>query len=241
MNKKKHIYNLIKKIKEQLVRIPPIRLNKKRVILLMSGILLSPLMAGVAVTLIGSQKIADQASDLPNCQVAIIPGSRVYSDGGVSAIVYDRLVIAVELYKTGKVEKLLISGDHHCSNYDEVNTIRKWVLKYGVKPEDIFLDHAGFSTYETGFRAAQIFNIKSAIFVTQRYHLPRACYIGNKSGMDCYGLAADRRGYRGMKRYLAREWVARAKDWVYVNILKPNTVYDDSRYPIESDGRCSWD
>lgn len=176
-----------------------------------------------------------------NAQVAIILGARIYSNNGVSAVVYDRLIKAVELYKEGKVKKILISGDHGQVEYDEVNTIKSWVLKYGVPEEDIFMDHAGFSTYESMYRAKAIFQIESAIVVTQRFHLARAVYLARKQGITTQGYAADRREYLHMSYNKRREFAARTKDFMLANIFKPLPTYLGKTIPITGDGRATQD
>lgn len=181
------------------------------------------------------------ADQFESAQTAIVLGARIYSENRVSDIVYDRLVKAVELYKEGKVDKILISGDHGRIEYDEVNTIKSWVLKYGVPEEDIFMDHAGFSTYESMYRARAIFQVKSAIVVTQHFHLSRAVYLAKKQGIKVQGYPADRRDYLAMSYNRRREYAARTKDFFLANIFKPLPTYLGETIPITGDGRATQD
>jgi len=168
---------------------------------------------------------------------AILPGAGVYGKHRVSAIAYDRIVKSVELYRAGKVKKILITGDHGTRYYDEVNAIRRWCIKYGVPARDIFMDHAGFSTYESIYRAKNIFRVKNAIIVTQRYHLSRALYLADRMGIHATGYPADRRGYLNIKKYSAREYLARIKDFFYINLLRPKPKFLGKEIPISGDGR----
>ena len=141
-----------------------------------------------------NQKDLDQQSP-----VAIVLGALVWPSGTMSDIFKDRVDTALELYKQGKVEKILISGDHGRKNYDEVNSAKDYLLEQGVNSEDIFMDHAGFDTYDSLYRARDVFGVKQAIIITQNFHLPRALYIGQKLGLEVTGLSADKHLYAGLK------------------------------------------
>ncbi|MBN2557354.1 MAG: YdcF family protein [Clostridia bacterium] len=173
----------------------------------------------------------------------IVFGAYVYDNGNPSPMLEDRLTTGISVYENEMAAKILLSGDHGTRGYDEVNAMKKFVLGHGTDPADIFLDHAGFSTYDTVSRAVLIFGIEKAVLSTQEYHLSRAIYIARKSGIEAYGIAADIKNYpRGeMRRYLVREWLARAKDFVYVNILKPGPVISGDPIPIDGDGRLTHD
>jgi SanA protein len=174
---------------------------------------------------------------------AIVLGARVYDDGSLSNMMEDRMLAGMELYKAGKVKKILISGDHGRKNYDEVNTIRNHLLNHGIPPEDIFMDHAGFDTYDSMFRAREVFGVKDAVIVTQRFHLPRAVYIARKLGLDASGLAADKREYRvRSKRYsFVREIPARVKAFLDVEIFHSSPKFLGEKIPITGDGRKTVD
>ncbi|MEI6705490.1 MAG: ElyC/SanA/YdcF family protein, partial [Deltaproteobacteria bacterium] len=127
---------------------------------------------------------------IPKTDAAVVLGSLVVGDS-LSPILLDRVMGGIELYKAGKVKKLLLSGDHGQTNYDEVNAMMKYAIEHGVKSEDIFLDHAGFSTYESIYRARDIFQCKSITIVTQNYHVSRALYISRQLGIDAYGFDSN--------------------------------------------------
>src|ERR1700710_1879064 len=138
-------------------------------------------------------------ADVPHAQVAIVPGALVQRNGKMSAMLADRVRQADALWKAGKVDRILVSGDHHTWAYDEPDTMRKALVRDGVKPEDIFEDHAGFDTWATMVRARSIFNIHDAVVVTQGFHMPRALYLGEEAGMHVTGMLADQHkwGYQG--------------------------------------------
>jgi vancomycin permeability regulator SanA len=178
-------------------------------------------------------------ADVPSAQTALLLGARVYSENRVSQIVYDRLVRTAELYKAGKVTKILVSGDHGRKGYDEVNTMKEWLIDFGVPAKDIFLDHAGFSTYESIYRAKEIFGVQSLIIVTQRFHLYRALYIAAAFEIESKGLAADRVRYRSAFYNQLREAAARIKDFFYARVFRPQPAYLGEKIPITGDGRLT--
>ena len=131
-----------------------------------------------------------------------------------SHMLEDRLLTAIELYKNGAAPKLLMSGDHGSEDYDEVGVMKSFAISHGVPSEDIFMDHAGFSTYESVYRAIEIFGAKKIIIVTQKYHLYRALYIAEQYEIEAVGVSADLRGYRGQIYRDLREVFARVKDFI---------------------------
>lgn len=178
--------------------------------------------------------------EAPPKQIALLLGARVYSDGSLSDILKDRALTTIELYKNGKVQKILVSGDHGKEKYDEVNTIKDFLLENGVPAEDIFLDHAGFDTYDSLYRAKSIFQVSSAIIVTQNFHLPRSVYIGKSLGLDVAGVSADRQLYINANYNEARESFARFKAFIDVTFQsKPKFL--GSPIPITGDSTLSWD
>lgn len=184
--------------------------------------------------------IAYNIGQLKKDKVAIILGAGVLSNGDMSSILFDRVVKGLELYKKNKVNKILVSGDHGRENYDEVNTVKKYLLNNGVKPEDIFLDHAGFDTYDSFYRAKNIFNIDSAIVVTQKFHIYRAIYIGNSLGIKTFGYVADRSKYPSETRNLLRENLARIKSFFEV-LFGLKSKYLGDKINIDDDGRLTLD
>jgi SanA protein len=131
----------------------------------------------------------------PERRVAIVFGARVYASGRLSAMLMDRVETAVQLYEAGKVDKLLLSGDNGSIYYNEPDAMMAYALQRGVPAEDMQPDYAGFRTYDTCYRAREVFQIDSAILVTQRFHLPRAIFTCSELGLDVIGVEADRRVY----------------------------------------------
>lgn len=129
--------------------------------------------------------------DVPESQVVLIPGAAILKNGGLSPIFKDRVNTAIELYKAGKVSKILVSGDNSTLAHNEVNPVRDYLLKKDIPDADIFLDHAGFDTYSTMYRARDIFQVSSIIISTQYFHLPRAVFIARALGITAYGISAD--------------------------------------------------
>lgn len=178
---------------------------------------------------------------LKKAQAVMILGAQVYSNGRVSDILYDRMITAFKVYESGKAEKILISGDHGQIGYDEVNTMKKYFLDWGVSPEDIYMDHAGFSTYESMYRAKEIFQINTMIISTQEFHLPRSLFLANAQGITSQGIIADRQRYLGQIKNETREFLARVKDFFMALLMKPKPKYLGDSIPINGDGRATWD
>lgn len=187
----------------------------------------------------GKAYFTDKAGAKP-AQVALVLGAYVFPDGRVSAMVEDRLLAAYDLYTTGKVDKILLTGDHGRVEYDEVNTMRRFLEAKGVPTEDIFMDHAGFDTYDSMYRARDVFAVQSAIVVTQGFHLPRAVWIARQMGLDVQGVVADRWVYDKAWYYEAREWAARVKACAEV-VSHRKPVFLGPVIPITGDGRATHD
>lgn len=164
--------------------------------------------------------------DAPVRQVAIVFGAQVRRDGMPSAVLRDRIETAVKLYKNGKVEKLLMSGDNRFVDYNEPKSMRRYALTLGVPDADIVLDYAGRRTYDTCYRAKEVFGVNSAILVTQGFHLPRALFLCKAFGIDAVGVGAD--NYYYLKRlrlyWNARELFASAQSVFDIYLWKPIPV-----------------
>lgn len=171
------------------------------------------------------------STGVPAQTVVIVPGASVLSSGQPSDILADRLLIALDIYQAGQAEKFLLSGDHGQTNYNEVETMKNFLIVRGVSESDIFLDHTGFDTFDTMFRAHKVFLLDSAIVVTQNYHLPRALYLGRAAGLEIFGVAADRQKYLKMPYFLLREYLARVKATLDV-WTKANPKYLGESIPI---------
>ena len=152
----------------------------------------------------------------------------------------DRLNQGIELYQAGAADRLLMSGDHGRAEYDEVNVMKAYAMERGIPSEHIFMDHAGFSTYESMYRARDVFEAKKVIIVTQRYHMYRALYVARALGLDAYGVTSDPWQYQGQTYRELREMAARIKDFFYV-ILKPKPTYLGDTIPVYGDGNVTND
>ncbi len=177
---------------------------------------------------------------LKKSYTVLVLGAYVYRDGTLSAVLKDRALKALELYKNKTVSKILLSGDHGKKNYDEVNHMKNFLLKRGVPASDIFMDHAGFNTYNSIVRAKKIFLTKNLIIVTQKFHLPRAIYIARKKGLNAYGYIADRRIYLNNSYNKFREFFANIKAFIHVGINK-SPKFLGPKIPITGDSKKSWD
>ena len=147
----------------------------------------------------------------------------------------DRLLTGIELYKSGAAEKIIMSGDRGRADYDEVNVMRAFALEQGVRAEDIFLDHAGFSTYDSVYRAKNIFGAENIIIVSQKYHLYRALYISEKLDVKAAGVSANLNTYGGQLKRDIREIIARDKDF-FKCIIKPGAEIMGDKIPLDGDG-----
>lgn len=165
----------------------------------------------------------------------LVLGAGVLPSGYPSNMLEDRILRSIELYEMGASDYLLVSGDHGQHHYDEVNVMKQYAVDKGVPSEDIFMDHAGFSTYESMYRAKEIFQAKKVLIVTQEYHLYRSIYIARALGMEAYGVSADMRPYRGEARRQLRELASRSKDFFQV-ILKPQPTYLGEPIPLQGSG-----
>jgi len=188
-----------------------------------------------------SKKYIVNPKDVPEAEAILVLGAYVKPNGKLCDMLEDRVAVGIDLYKNNKAKKLLFSGDHGQVNYDEVNGMKKVAEKKGVKKEDIFLDHAGFSTYESMYRAKEIFKAKKIIIVTQQYHLMRAVYIARQLGLDAYGVNSDQRNYWGIDKYKTREIAARVKDYFNVNLIKPKPKHLGDTIPVSGNGIVTHD
>lgn len=165
----------------------------------------------------------------------LVLGAGVRDGGRPSPMLEDRLLQGIELYKNGFSDRLLMSGDHGRKEYDEVNVMKQFAVDRGIASEHVFMDHAGFSTYESLYRARDIFETERIIIVTQKYHIYRALYIADKLGLEAYGVASDPRRYAGQDLRDLREIVARVKDCFTV-MIKPKPTYLGETIPISGNG-----
>lgn len=171
---------------------------------------------------VSDNKIQTSMTEIPTenpPRIAIVFGAKVWDNGELSPVLYDRVLTAVELYRAGRVKKLLMSGDNPTENYDEPTAMKKTAIELGVPDEAIVLDFAGRRTYDTCYRAKEIFAIEKAILVTQEFHQARALYLCNNLGVDSIGITANRREYEGSDYWKFREFFSVASAWFEMNFL----------------------
>lgn len=180
----------------------------------------------------------DEALDLKDVDCIIVLGCYVRPDGTPSNMLHDRLNYGCELYLDDAAPKILMSGDHGRTEYDEVNNMKDFALSKDIPSEDIFMDHAGFSTYDSMYRARDIFGCKKIIIVTQEYHLYRALYVAESLGIEAYGVASDPRKYVGQWTRDIREVAARTKDFFMVTFDADPVVLGES-IPISGNGNLT--
>lgn len=214
------------------------------IVVLVLGVLGVAAVAGVNGWVVGSVSSRmlseEQAAALQDVDCIVVLGCQVRSDGSPSHMLEDRLKRSVALYDMNASPKILMSGDHGTVEYDEVDAMKRYAVNAGVPSADVFMDHAGFSTYETVYRAKEIFGADKVIIVTQEYHLYRALYIAKQLGVDAYGVAADYRQYSGQLSRDIREVLARVKDFG-MGIFQPEPTYLGEAIPISGNGDLTHD
>ena len=220
-------------------------MKKKKALKRSLIILICLAVVGTAVMLIingvvksaGKDRIisVEDATKLEDIDCVIVLGCQVKDDGSLSGMLKDRMWRALELYEAEVAPKLLMSGDHGREDYDEVGAMKNYAVENGVPSENVFMDHAGFSTYETMYRAKEIFESDKVVIVTQEYHLYRALYIAEQLGIDAYGVSSDFHNYAGQTMRECREILARCKDWAMC-IFKPEPKYLGEAIPVSGNG-----
>jgi SanA protein len=210
--------------------------KKKKLIYLVILLLIFVLIGAPRLIMIqqARKKIFDLES-APINRVAIVFGAGLNRDGTPTTVLRDRVSIAADLYFGGKIEKILMSGDNRFISYNEPGAMKSYALNLGIPEEDIVLDYAGRRTYDTCVRAKEIFQLESAILVTQKFHLARALYICNILELDVFGVSADLRSYRDSDYWKIREIVASLVAFVQVHITKPEPVLGEPEpiFPLE--------
>lgn len=209
---------------------------KKKIIITIIIIMLIASLIPLSINfyVVGSTKkqINNEIKEEVDC--ILVLGAGIWGDKP-SPMLQDRLDTAIKLYKDGVSNKIIMTGDHGTKEYDEVNIMKDYAINQGIPSEDIFMDHAGFSTYESIYRARDIFKVKKMVIVTQEYHLYRALYIANSLGVKSYGVNSDPRKYAGQMYRELREILARNKDFIY-GIVKPKPTYLGKEIPVSGNG-----
>lgn len=219
----------------------PRTLRRVLLVVVAGGLALALLVGAVNayVLLSESGREHSRVADVPHAQAAIVLGAFVQPDGKMSSMLADRVRQGAALYRAGKVDSVLVSGDHGQWSYDEPDVMRRALEAQGVPARRIFTDHAGFNTWASMERARKIFGVRSAVVVTQDFHLPRALYLADAAGIDASGLDASLHGYGSQDLMSnAREVVARVKG-VGEAVLQPAAL-GGPPHPITGDGRKSW-
>lgn len=182
----------------------------------------------------------EEAIKLEQVDCILVLGAGVWANNTPSPMLKDRLDQGIALYQQGVSDKIIMSGDHGRTQYDEVNVMKQYAIERGIPSEHIFMDHAGFSTYESMYRARDIFQVKKMIVITQKYHMYRALYDGQGLGLAVYGVSSDPRRYAGASYREMREVLARCKDFLYI-LFKPKPTYLGETIPVSGNGNLTND
>jgi SanA protein len=197
-------------------------------------LLLIIVLVNAVVRSVSVLRIHDSVEEAPEAQAVLIPGAAVMQDGTLSPIFRDRVDTAIAVYGAGKAGKILVSGDNSTVSHNEVNPVRNYLLSKGIPDEDIFLDHAGFDTYSSMYRARDVFKVSSVIVATQSFHLPRALFIARLLGVKAYGISADR-GRIKWSNYVREVFANEKAVFDLVTLRRPKFLGDP--IPITGDGR----
>lgn len=144
----------------------------------------------------------------------VVLGASVYADGMPSDILADRLEVACDLYFAGAAPVIIVSGDNRDSHYNESDAMKDYCVSLGVPADSIFVDHDGYDTYTSMYRACNTFGASRLVVVTQAYHLYRAMATANGLGAQAWGVPADKGEYDNQLSYSLREVAARTKDFL---------------------------
>lgn len=213
----------------------------KKLLLALAGLALVVFLCVLGINIYVKSSVSEriitvkEAKDL-DADCVIVLGAGLRPDGTPTGMLEDRVKVGDELYLNHAAPKIIMSGDHGRKSYDEVNAMKKYAIGEGVPSEDIFMDHAGFETYDTIYRARDVFGAKKVVIVSQKYHLYRALYVAKKLGLDAYGVSATKRKYDNSQCIRdAREWLARVKIWGKC-IAQPEPKYLGEKIDLEGSG-----
>lgn len=215
--------------------------------LLLTGVLLclagalSVLVINAVVTSTADDYMVTNFNQLPQVDAIIVLGAYVTPSGSPSLMLKDRLDAGLEVYQAGISNRIVVTGDHGTKEYDEVNGMREYLQSQGIERDNIFMDHAGFNTYDSMYRARDVFLIKKAVIVTQEYHLYRAVYIARSLGIEAWGVSADKRDYVGQSYYDIREVAARVKDFFQISLFRTKPKFLGEPLPVWDNGSITDD
>ncbi len=206
----------------------------KTIIYIVASIIFIIVFAFLLVNVSTKKYVWSKVEDVPHTQTALILGASILKNGNLSLVLRDRVDMAIKLYEAKKVEQILVSGDNSTLSYNEVNPVRLYLLDKGIPDQDIFLDHAGFDTYSSMYRARDVFQASSMTVVTQSFHLQRSVFIARSLGIEAVGISADKRNYK-LKNY-TRELLANVK--AIMNLVSGREPkYLGKEIPLTGDGR----
>ena len=210
--------------------------------ILLFGTVLVTFVINIGMIIAARKYVHTEVDTIPNRTAVLVLGSQTQGRR-LSPVLQDRVDTGITLIRNGKGEKLLLSGDHGQIYYDEVNAMRLYVLENApeIREEDIFMDHAGFSTWDSMFRARDVFEVKDGLIVTQEFHISRAVCMARSLGLDAVGFSVDQARFRGpsLRSWQVREYFARVKAF-YSIVVKPKPRYLGDKIPISGDGRATW-
>lgn len=192
------------------------------------SVVLTPVALNYYVRAVTSDRRYTEPDLVPTQPVAIVFGAGLWEDGTPTPMLADRVQAAVDLYKMSRINKILMTGDNSSKDYNEVKAMLEYAVEQGIPAEDITLDYAGFSTYESCYRAKEIFGVTRAVLVTQKYHLPRAVYTCSKMGVEAVGLGTpdwEKFENDSMRYYFLREVLAVLKALWFVHITRPKPTF----------------
>lgn len=202
----------------------------------MLGVVVACLVAVVAVVAVTNvvtlattkdRIVGTEVAAALDADAIVVLGASVFADGTPSGILQDRLDDGIALYEAGVAPKIIMSGDNSTVSYNEVKAMKDYAVSQGVPSEDVFCDHAGFSTYESMYRAKHVFGAERIVVATQTYHLYRALYAANGLGMEALGVSSDYHTYSKQLQYDIREIPARTKDFFKTLFQVPSTFVGD--------------
>ncbi|MDR2039174.1 MAG: YdcF family protein [Bacteroidales bacterium] len=214
-----------------------IRRNRKKILILSIIVAASFLGINYFVKYSSNKKCYKYLNNVPPCEVGIVLGAGIRGNSP-SKYLEDRLNAAINLYKSNKVQKLLLTGDNGRKDYDELTVMKRYCYRNGVDTARIYLDYAGFDTYSSLYRAKRIFKVDKAIIISQNYHIDRAVFTGNRLGIDSYGFAADNGTYNNYRKNVIREYVAVVKS-VFDIIIKRKPKYLGETVDIDGESNYS--